>query len=452
MRSPKTFLLLACALAVWIAAGAAASSAAQAGGTYVALGDSVAAPSDSYVSIFFQFLRTSEGGGLDTLYNRAVGGEDSTTLRTNGQLATAIADIDLPSDTKVVTIDIGGNERFLCGGVPPRWHLSTCPFEANFDATLADLQGALRRDLGAEALIAMAYYNPASGTGSTQEQDYDRGLLGTDLGIYCAPSGDPRLGLNDRIICISGSRGALVADVYPAFKLGGQALMSGDGLHPSSQSQAVIAAEFRKALTPAPPDTTPPETRITAGPSGPTADSTPTFTFTSSEAASFECNVDGGAFAACTSPHTTAALSDGAHGFEVKATDGAGNTDASPARHDFTADFRPPGVKLGGRRTQKAGKTIKVIARATNENLQASASGKVRVRGRTTAYKLNGVKNRFIAGGHRATLKLKLSKKALRAIKRALRKHKNVGAKLTIEARDAAGNTTVKRRTIRLRR
>jgi lysophospholipase L1-like esterase len=452
MRAAKTFLLLACAFAVWIAAGAVASSAARAGGTYVALGDSVAAPSDSYVSIFFQFLRTSEGGGLDTLYNRAVGGADSTTLRTNGQLATAIADIDLPSDTKVVTIDIGGNDRFLCGGVPPSWHLSTCPFAANFDATLADLQGALGRDPGAEALIAMAYYNPASGTGTTQEQDFDRGLLGTDLGIDCAPSGDPRLGLNDLIICISRSRGALIADVYPAFKLGGQALMSGDGIHPSSQGQAVIAAEFRKALPFAPPDTVPPETTITAGPSGPTSDSTPTFTFTSSETSSFECKVDGGGFAACTSPHTTAALSDGAHSFEVKATDGAGNTDASPARREFTADLRPPGIKLLGRRTQQAGKTIKVIARATNENLRASAWGKVRVRGWKTDYKVKGVKNRFIARGHRATLKLTLSEQALRAIKRALRKHKKVSAKLTIKARDAAGNTTVKRRTIKLRR
>ncbi len=247
MRNARTLRLLACALAGWIAAGAVASSTAQAGGTYVALGDSVAAPSDSYVSILFEVLRTSEGGGLDTLYNRAVGGADSTTLRTNGQLATAIADIDLPSDTKVVTIGIGGNDRYLCGGTSPSWHLSSCPFAANFDATLADLQAALARDPGTESLVAMTYYNPASGTGTTQEQSFDRGLLGTDLGLDCAPSGDPRLGLNDRIVCISASRGALVADVYPAFKMGGQALM-GDSIHPNSRGQAVIAEAFGKAL------------------------------------------------------------------------------------------------------------------------------------------------------------------------------------------------------------
>jgi lysophospholipase L1-like esterase len=372
MRATKGFLILACAAAVWVATGAVvASPAAQANGTYVALGDSVAEPTDSYVSIFFQFLRTSEGGDLDTLHNRAMSGADSSSLR-RGQLATAIADIDGPSDTKVVTIDIGGNDRFQCGGPPPTWHLSFCPFAANFDATLADLQAALRRDPGSEALIAMTYYNAATGTGSRQERLYDRGLLGTDLRISCAPSGDPRLGLNDRIVYISKARGALVADVYPAFKLGGQALIA-DGLHPNGPGQAVIAGEFRKALTASPPDVNPP------------------------------------------------------------------------------AEFQPPGLRLGGRRTQKARKTIEVIVRATTKDLRITATGKVRVRGWKTAYKLKGVKSCFVARGDRATLRLNVSKKAVRAIRRALRRHKKVSAKLRIKARDAAGNTTLKRRTIKLR-
>ena len=238
-------MFLACALAVWASAGVAASPAAQADGTYVALGDSVADPLNSYVDRLYGFLRTPEGGGFDTLYNRAVTGESSTSLRTGSQLATAIADIDGPSDTKLVTIDIGGNDRGVCGP-PPTWHLPSCPFAANFDATLADLQLALARDPGPEPLIAMTYYNPASGTGTTQEQDYDRGLLGSDLRIECAPGGDPRLGLNDQITCISGSRAARVADVYPAFKAGGQALM-GDEFHPNADGQAVIAGEFCKA-------------------------------------------------------------------------------------------------------------------------------------------------------------------------------------------------------------
>jgi Ca2+-binding RTX toxin-like protein len=236
----------------------------------VALGDSVAARPDSYVYHLFGFLRTAQGGALDTLHNRSRGGDDSGTLRTGGQLATAIADIDRPSDTEIVTIDIGGNDRFGCGSDPgrPTWHLATCPFAANFAATLADLEVALGRDPGSESLVAMTYYNPASGTGSAQEGDYDRGLLGTDLRIFCAPGGDARLGLNDRIACISRSHGALVADVHPAFKLGGQALIA-DGIHPNGAGQAVIAAEFRTALGkpgPWPPPATAGDDRITGTP------------------------------------------------------------------------------------------------------------------------------------------------------------------------------------------
>jgi hypothetical protein len=62
-----------------------------------------------------------------------------------------------------------------------------------------------------------------------------------------------------------------------------------------------------------------------------TNDTTPTFGFSSSEAgSSFECKVDSGAFAACTSSKTTATLANGKHTFSVRATDAAGNTDPTP--------------------------------------------------------------------------------------------------------------------------
>ena len=92
-----------------------------------------------------------------------------------------------------------------------------------------------------------------------------------------------------------------------------------------------------------PPDTTAPDTTITSGPTGTTSDSSPTFAFTATEANSvFECRVDSGAWADCTSPWTTAALSDGAHSVAVRATDVAGNTDASPATRSFTVDTATP--------------------------------------------------------------------------------------------------------------
>ncbi|MGH2799345.1 MAG: M4 family metallopeptidase, partial [Thermoleophilaceae bacterium] len=71
-------------------------------------------------------------------------------------------------------------------------------------------------------------------------------------------------------------------------------------------------------------DTTPPETTITSGPAGgsTTNDNTPTFGFTSDEAGStFQCSVDAGAFAACSSPNTIGPLADGSRTFRVRATD-----------------------------------------------------------------------------------------------------------------------------------
>jgi hypothetical protein len=88
-------------------------------------------------------------------------------------------------------------------------------------------------------------------------------------------------------------------------------------------------------------DTVPPETTITGGPSGSTADNTPTFSFTSSESGStFQCRFDSQPFAACSGPgasHTpSTSLSDGAHSFEVRAIDKANNADPTPAKRTFT--------------------------------------------------------------------------------------------------------------------
>ncbi len=54
--------------------------------------------------------------------------------------------------------------------------------------------------------------------------------------------------------------------------------------------------------------------------------------FSSGEAgATFECMLDGAAFAPCVSPAKYKKLDDGRHAFAVRATDAAGNVDASPA-------------------------------------------------------------------------------------------------------------------------
>ena len=88
-------------------------------------------------------------------------------------------------------------------------------------------------------------------------------------------------------------------------------------------------------------DSTAPQTTITTGPGATTNDTTPTFTFTSSESGStFQCRFDAEAFAACSGPgasHTRSTpLSNGSHTFEVRATDRAKNIDATPDKRTFT--------------------------------------------------------------------------------------------------------------------
>jgi hypothetical protein len=94
-------------------------------------------------------------------------------------------------------------------------------------------------------------------------------------------------------------------------------------------------------------DATPPDTSLTGGPGESTADSTPTFTFSASVfGATFECQVDGGAFTPCGSPHTTEGLADGPHSFAVRAIDPAGNTDPSPSTAAFTVDTTAPDTSV----------------------------------------------------------------------------------------------------------
>jgi VCBS repeat-containing protein len=100
-----------------------------------------------------------------------------------------------------------------------------------------------------------------------------------------------------------------------------------------------------------PPDTTPPGTTLTSTPPDPDNDDTPTFTFTGSDSGSsglagFECRVDGGSWYVCSSPDTTASLSDGERTFEVRAVDYAANRDPSPAYYDWTLDTTPPYTSL----------------------------------------------------------------------------------------------------------
>jgi hypothetical protein len=106
-----------------------------------------------------------------------------------------------------------------------------------------------------------------------------------------------------------------------------------------------------KSFTVTVKDTTPPVLSITSGPSGTVKARDAAFAFTTSEGTT-TCQLDGGAFTACTSPATYTELPDGNHTFTVKATDPAGNS--ATATRSWKIDATPPVLTLPGTITAEA--------------------------------------------------------------------------------------------------
>jgi len=84
-------------------------------------------------------------------------------------------------------------------------------------------------------------------------------------------------------------------------------------------------------------------TTITSAPAAQTNSTEASFSFTASEAGStFECRLDGSAFAACASPQVYSGLLEGGHAFEVRAVNSLGTPDPLPATHNWTIDSSAP--------------------------------------------------------------------------------------------------------------
>jgi hypothetical protein len=95
------------------------------------------------------------------------------------------------------------------------------------------------------------------------------------------------------------------------------------------------------------PDATAPETEITQAPPAEGKKRRVKFVFTSSEpGSSFECRIDALAYEPCTSP-LRVKLKRGRHKFSVRATDAAGNTDATPAVGSWTVPLAASDLAKG---------------------------------------------------------------------------------------------------------
>ncbi len=117
----------------------------------------------------------------------------------------------------------------------------------------------------------------------------------------------------------------------------------------AGNADATPATRSWTVTSPTPPaDTTPPETTISSGPGSSTTATTASFSFTSNESgSSFACRLDSGAWTSCASPAAYSSLALGSHEFAVRATDAAGNTDATPATRSWTVTSPTPPTETG---------------------------------------------------------------------------------------------------------
>jgi hypothetical protein len=125
-----------------------------------------------------------------------------------------------------------------------------------------------------------------------------------------------------------------------------------------------------------PPDTTAPDTSLTSGPSGTVSVNSASFGFSSSESGStYQCRLDAAAWGACSSPKAYSGLANGTHTFDVRATDAAGHTDASPASRTWTVNVASPADTTAPDTSITGGPTGTVSSTAASFDFASSESG-----------------------------------------------------------------------------
>lgn len=259
-------LLAAAGLTVALAAPVAANTA-PADTLYIALGDSLATGQGAsvpdrtgYVPRLAGYFQGAAHGDADKLINLAVGGTTTGQLLA-GQVQEAIALIaDPDTDTRVITISVGGNDLLdlinspddLCLILGP--DSPTCQgllaaamlgVAHNMPLILGSLQTALASDPGGAKIFVLLPYNAFAGSGHPFESLIDQVERGAIPGVNC---GD--FGLDDILGCTASSMGAIVVDAYPLFQ--GRVfelthIADGFDVHPNDEGYEVITKAHRVA-------------------------------------------------------------------------------------------------------------------------------------------------------------------------------------------------------------
>ena len=203
-------------------------------------------------------------------------------------------------------------------------------FDGDARALAGTCGGTTKPDIGADEFApACSSVNtsidsgPADGSVSSPSPSFGFSLTPSGTGFQCSLDGA------SYSACTSPTTYAGLGGGAHTFAV--RALDS-DGADPSPATRSWVV------------DASPPDTSFASGPpAGGKSGPTPGFTFSSTEPSStFECSLDGGAFASCNVSH----LSDGSHTLLARAIDPAGNVDPTPAVRTWTVDATPPETQI----------------------------------------------------------------------------------------------------------
>ncbi len=120
-----------------------------------------------------------------------------------------------------------------------------------------------------------------------------------------------------------------------------------------------------------------PAVQLATAPTTPSSDPAPSIAFGGDAGATFQCRLDGGAWAACTSPLQLSGLADGSHQVEIRQGDGAGNWSPGTV-HQWVVDTgRPaaPTIVAGPDGTVRPGTSGFAFAGEPGATLQCRVDG-----------------------------------------------------------------------------
>jgi subtilisin-like proprotein convertase family protein len=207
-------------------------------------------------------------------------------------------------------------------------------------------------------------------------------------------------------------------------------------------------------------DTAAPDTSLAGGPGNPTSSTAAQFALRSNDAgATFECRLDGAAYAPCGASVAFSGLALGTHSFSARAIDGSDNEDATPATYSWTVGgSQPPPVAasfvLAPREARLADalagrySALAACASACRASAKLSVGASTARRlglGRRAATLGSAAKRR--SGSGTTKVGLRLSRKA----RAALRGRRSVKATLTVTLTEGGAPLTVKRTVVLLR-